>query len=297
MFVKTYPYDYVSDKTNWIYLVKGEVHDTQMLIGAPIYSPPPLRNKCKTDGAFHKTLYSKKTLLSSGFDREIHKSEIIKYYPIININCSYKKNNFNHSNIINYIYTESKKFGVKIYLFGSRLLGLETECSDWDFVIQGCKNPQLFVKNLIKQGHGRCRGFSSQEIYDRVDRYVLSESWASSIILEKIFSKTTTYLKSDCGELGIFFRKENNIYLPIASEFNFCSEIKGKIIRNKGGSYSMPREILIDYNNKIIKIKTISWLLCGLEEFEGSYVRFQGIYKLSENEWWFGANGSNITIY
>ncbi len=286
------PYDYVEDRKGWIYLVKGYMPVSGNVVVAPIYSPEP--NRKKTKNIRVESLRNKigESALSTGNDIELKLDFIKKHY---NRSTPFRINSsLENDAAVRALVDLSIESNCDLRLFGSRRLNIDKPGSDWDFLILGCTDPNSYVKKLINTDF--VRAFNSSEIETRVQRYKHSEHWATPSVLRKIFSKTTLYVKTELGEIGLFFAGNTPFHLsPIGEEPDLHS-IVGAPLRNRGLSFSMPREITIRSEESIHTVRTVSWSLCGLELCDQETFKFDGLVSLGNKEWWFGSNHSKIQM-
>lgn len=288
-------YDYFEDDNGWIYLFKGVILSKEKIVGSPVYTPGTNRLKVKTFSEPHLKLSAKKTSLSMGNEREIPFGKVKKLFRNSEALHSLHPAIKGHKFLQSFIEIMSS-LGLTVRLFGSRQLGIETPQSDWDFLVSGTDEPKIVVEKLISKFAGQLRLFNSVEIDDRVSRYALDEPWANKNLLGKIFSKSTLYLKSPVGELGLFFEGSSPNKLPNEVLNGESKDMAGRFLKSSGKSFHMPREFLVESDGEVQKILTISWALGGVEELEGCQVQFSGLRKIGERTWWFGCNGSDIYI-
>lgn len=294
-----FPLDYLEDNKGWIHIVKNTLTSDEF-ITKPIYSPSPNRNKYKSQRTYGKTcpsgIYS---TISENGDFILSRKNISKHY------CS-RSVYFDKSIIPKYrsdlihLYEVFSSTGCQAFLFGSRLLNTYDSQSDWDVIIVGDLTIDSILKTAVSSSNKMLRFFTVDECDARAMRYGAGESHISTETLRRIFPKTTFYLKSKFGEIGIFSGNKNTFI----GKNNVLSNthkttLTGKIIPSQGTSFSMPRIFkIIDENIGESSVTTTIWSLCGIERLSGVRCRISGAIPTDGNGkcFWLGGSSAKFSL-
>lgn len=291
-------FDYIEDTEGWIYVSRGVIVGTNLVVVEAMYDPLQNRlGKYRGESTEGENIPSSVPCPMAGDTQYLlYPKNIKKVFPRQEIEITdYDE----HNELLNRINDIVSRHGAHCYLFGSRRLKIGKDDSDYDILVFGCMNPCKTVQLIAENLNGEVRRFSQQECSNRAIRYGYPNGPLSPEFLARIFSKTTMYLKTQLGEIGIFFASHNDSNIPNILKLHHVPEesIVGTIIPSGGASHLMPRQFFIETeNNKIQRIVTVSWELGGIEENAGLKVRLAGVRAIRNNKWWFGGPKISLEI-
>lgn len=293
------PLDYFMDHSGWIHIVKAVINPT-LFISKPLYAPGLVKKKYKTKiEALNHPPNGTPCTFADTFDYLIEKDKIQRWFrPRAKLltTSQLPKNRPD----LRYLVDKICHKECKAYLFGSRLLNIESENSDWDIIIESDIALHEIVSKIVELSGGSLRFFSSSECCERIKRYGSTQGLLSTETLEKLFQATTVYLKSSLGEIGIFSGNLNTMANNLEQiDFNEQDTIVGIITETNGLSHCMPRCFDIDDEEKgRVTIVTTIWPIGGLELLAGRKVRIRGVNKIDSSSklYWLGGPLASFRI-
>lgn len=182
------------------------------------------------------------------------------------------------------------------YLFGSRRLDLARPASDLDILVVGNGPRREVVDRVVSSLGGRVRMFNNTECLERAGRYSWPYGYITRQFLIRAFPRTTCYLKTQIGEVGVFFASNSDTVVPrLYTKNKSPHHLRGWIVRSNGSSYLMPRSFIIECPDGSFKeIGTILWSLGGIEECAGEEISLGGLYMVSEERYWLGGADTSV---
>jgi len=134
--------------------------------------------------------------------------------------------------------------------FGSRSIGLNQGKADYDFILEGFKNPRKWLEEHVVSHHKHIRFFNRAEHEVRIDNYLANNSFISREKLLDLLDISSIYLWVDEFEVGLFYRNPHETG-EVYSNYGFTNSyeletIEGVIRGCNGLSFSMPRKFLLD---------------------------------------------------
>lgn len=292
-------YDYIEDHNGWIYLVKGWIENSGHAIAKAFYSPiSPKCIKCKNNMP-DDIIPPIHSIMPYGghLDYLVPKKEIDFVYsrsavPLVEIEHS--------CDPIHGIAKSMEKANVECFLFGSRRLNIGSAYSDWDILCLSPLDPRLLIRLIIRGAGNGARLFTESECHERAIRYANQPGSFEIDALSILFNYTTSYLKTNCGEIGIFFGQTgtSSVVLDFDTLNDLCcTEIIGAVLPVGGTSYDLPRRFSIqDSDGAVHFIMSTLWEIGGIEACSGRIVRLSGLIPLGENSWWMGGLEAAVEI-
>ncbi len=288
------PYDLVQDDTGWTFAVKGICESGELLVKA-VYAPP---------GILPRKYKERPAIVWSSAHVVPCSVSSLGDYLLSPLCCSYlqpralTKAAMNGGNpIAAEVASLIEQSGARVELAGSRRAGLHRRESDWDLLVLGVSHPIELVRLVLAVIEHRGRLYRRPEIVERARRYSSCSSHASFSTLVALFGRTTLYLRTNHGEVGLFFDSPDPPLLPDLRAVSGIVPltISGQILPCSGTSYHMPRRFRIATNVMgIIEIWTPIWEFGGLEELAGKRVSLTSLRQISPLRYWLG--GPNVRL-
>lgn len=292
---QVHAYDYIKDLLGNVYIVRGVIYKTNEIIIKPIaiYKTSDLEKFDPNDQGHLKQIpYSS----YEWGDPDNYSCKLEDIESLFKRDQVLNSDHPNNPKLLRDVIETISCDKIKVYLFGSRRLNLENQTSDWDILIISNSHYGEIVDKLVTNLEGRVRLFNRNECLKRANHYAWPCSHLNKQFLIKAFQKTTSYLKTEIGEVGIFFASNTDTCLPYIDSTKISEHhLRGRIIRSDGSSHLMPRNFLIQCSDgEIKKVGTIMWGLGGIEECAGEYVSLRGLEMLSKDSYWLGGSSSSL---
>jgi hypothetical protein len=288
----------VKDKRGWVHVVRGALADTAVSIVHAVYGPSRLKvieKGCASGVAPAAHLHAWHEgddcdlLLGPRFVRSVIPRHGL---PLASV--------ARKPQLLSDIDAMLARCRVSAFLFGSRRLRVHHPGSDWDLILNIPRNgitPGQVVASLAAESGGRLRRFTASECRARAGRYHRGHR-ISLDCLSTIFERSTPYLRSHTGEIGVFFTSDSDSLIPrIAREASKSPRsLDGTILPAAGESFLMPRRVRVGTPDGVVTVISVLWFMGGIEELAGSLVRMTGLYRLSDDAWWMGGQTAAIHL-
>lgn len=190
-----------------------------------------------------------------------------------------------------------ERYGGRLYLYGSRALGIHDEAADWDFVMDHDGD----ARSLIEQASRACgvgEPLDEPTLRRHAEDYAYPHSAISLEDLLEIMRTSLTYLTVGQRQLDIMPRPRR-VRESIPSSFRAVpgSVVVGKVLPSRGTSYAMPRILRMrSATGARVEIRHLSWRLSGLERLRDHTLMFSALYESRSGGLWFHARRSGLRL-
>ncbi len=289
-------FDYVVDRDGWTYVVRGYAPGSGLLAAKVIYAPTPKHvEKCKARlpvGCPQPR--ANEWDLGANTEYVLPPELIVRVLPREALPIAEVRN---APDIVRKIHMVVRRCGGNSYLFGSRRLGYETRESDWDLLVSSRLQPADMTATIVNDLRGQVRKFSRSECCSRARRYAAPLGLFAFRSLREVFTECTMYLRSEIGEIGVFFISDHDSRIPELTSVPMqeTQVLIGQILPSAGKSHLMPRVIhLLNDKHGPLRILTTLWELGGLEELASRRIIIRGARRLDCSDWWLGGRTASV---
>lgn len=182
--------------------------------------------------------------------------------------------------------SELRSRGVRVYLYGSRLLGRWSRDSDWDFIVDHRGD----LVELLRSCRGRPgRLLDPREISSIAAFYegnTIGSAGREDILL--VLSKSWCTLRVAGAVVDFFLAGDESRRIPDVRLSDVpLTDCEGVIEPSSGSSFHMPRRVRIHTSTgQTVNLNHASWILCGLERMAGSRVTLRDVFVHGPSDVW-----------
>ncbi|WP_043621533.1 nucleotidyltransferase domain-containing protein [Nonomuraea candida] len=186
--------------------------------------------------------------------------------------------------------------GARVYLYGSRLLGLRSYGSDWDFVVDHEGDLAELLGSCLGQS---CAFLGPREFSSIAASYesntagsarrddvlrILGKSWCAL----RVAGRVVDFFLTGTGGPAI------PDVLPGRLSLVDCA---GVVQPSAGSSFRMPRKVCIRTSTaRTVNVHHVSWILCGLERMAGSRVTLRDVLAYGPADVWLSPWTSKLSL-
>ncbi|MED7927130.1 nucleotidyltransferase domain-containing protein [Nonomuraea sp. LP-02] len=192
--------------------------------------------------------------------------------------------------------SELRSRGVRVYLYGSRLLGRRSGGSDWDFVVEHRGD----LAELLRSCRTRPGAFlGSPEISSIATSYEVNTIGSTSREdVLRLLRRSWCALRVDGAMIDFFLAGSEGSTIP---DMQFrrlpLTTCEGVVEPSSGLSFSMPRQVRIRTSTKrVVNLRHVSWILCGLEQMAGSRVTLRDVLVHDTGDLWLSPWMSKLSF-
>jgi hypothetical protein len=201
-----------------------------------------------------------------------------------------------HPEALRRLLAELHTRNARVYLYGSRLLGMESGGSDWDFIIDHRGNLAELLRSCRSLPDG---SLGPQDIASIAASYEFTfrRSTARADIL-KILSRSWCAVRIPGGIIDFFQGYGTGQKIPdMRLDAGSLADYEGTILPSAGMSFRMPREVhMCTSAGRTVNLHHTSWLLCGLEQLAGSRVMLHDVFVHGSSDVWLSPWISRFSV-
>ncbi|MEV4555342.1 hypothetical protein [Nonomuraea wenchangensis] len=192
--------------------------------------------------------------------------------------------------------SELRSGGVRVYLYGSRLLGWRSGGSDWDFIVEH----QGDLAELLRSCRTRPGTFLRlPEISSIATSYEVSTMGSiSRDDVLRLLRRSWCALQVEGAVIDFFLAGSESAIIP---DMQFgrlpLTNCEGVVEPSSGLSFSMPRQVRIRTSTtRVVNLRHVSWILCGLEQMIGSRVTLRDVLVHDTGDLWLSPWMSKLSF-
>jgi hypothetical protein len=290
------PYDYLYDREGNIYVVRGSVPGHPGVVARLVYENVP-------GGPRKRTHYGRLAVPSAPDpssvyalpeDRLLRPSQVRRHVRRDSRGPLSRREW--HGSLVASLLDALTDRGATLYSFGSRVLGMGRDGSDWDFLLSVRGNPRPMIADAIEGRGGGLSFLDDAEVEESIRRYGHEVPYADRDLLTRVKRRTTLYLRGAGARVDFFAISPDDGLMPALDIDRLeTADVLGTILPSEGQSYLMPRRVRVRESSGMeVTVIHTCWPLLGIEAFAGHQVRMDGVFRSGPNSYWFSQNYSTL---
>lgn len=186
--------------------------------------------------------------------------------------------------------------GARLYLYGSRLIGVARGSADWDLLYV----PGELGLDPVAQAVAADPSLTFLDQAELTTLFTLpvGNDSVSASDLQDVLQAGLKYLRFDGVRVDLIIRYpewdgEMPQHRPCRKDVSAC----GVIAPGAGRSYAMPRDVtLVDPAGQTSTVRHLCWFLPGLEQLAGRLAGFTGLVELAPRFYWFSSRHGKLQL-